>query len=178
MLAFDEVTSLTLIMPGKSSQCLRCSKRMRSDNLKRHSERCKLQPEYKQGASGSGLMHNYRIKENSHLHDLMEAAGPEKSQERPSLGKDDSCDESFLASSTGDELSEDDGNSDESVIRSSDEELHQRIDRKLWRIMSLHSYCNQRCILPTFKYYVKLCRMLKRDDVYKRLTIEWILIKP
>ena len=94
---------------------------MHSDNLK-HSERCKLQPECKQGASGLGLMNNYRIKENSHLHDLMEAAGPEKSQEGPSLGKDDSCDESLLESSTGDELSDDDGDSDESVIQSSDEE--------------------------------------------------------
>ena len=57
----------------------------------------------------------------------------------------------------------------DSVIRSSDEELHQRIDRKLWRIMSLSSYCNQRCILPSFKFYVKLCQMLKRDEVYKTL---------
>ena len=91
-------------MPGKNSRCLRCSKWMRSDNLKRHSERCKLQPEYKQGASGSGLMYDYNAKPR--LHDLMEAAGPEKSQERPSLGKDDSCDESFLVSSTEDELSD------------------------------------------------------------------------
>ena len=128
-------------MPGKNNLCLRCSKWMHSDHLKRHSEGCNSQPEYKQGESGSGLVNHYNAKPR--LHDLMEAADPEKSPERPSLGKDDSCDESFLASSTGDELSEDDGNSDESVIRSSDEELHQRIDQKLWRIMSLNSYCNR-----------------------------------
>ena len=89
-------------MLGKTSQCLQCSKWMRSDNLKRHSEGSNSQPVYKQGKSGSDLMYDYNAKPR--LHDLMEAAGPEKSQERPSLGKDDSCDESFLASSTGDEL--------------------------------------------------------------------------
>ena len=42
-------------------------------------------------------MYDYNAKPK--LHDLMEAAGPEKSQERPSLGKDHSFDESLLVSS-------------------------------------------------------------------------------
>ena len=36
-------------------------------------------------------------------------------------------------------------------------------------IMSLKSYCNARCTLPTFKFYAKLCQMLRQDELYKTL---------
>jgi len=91
------------------------------------------------------------------LYTLLRYDRSSKSQD----GDEESCSgESFL-----EELDHD----DRDVTRSSDEELDDRIDRKLWRIMSLKSFCNQRCIVPTFKYYVKLCQMLHQDELYKNL---------
>ena len=44
------------------------------------------------------MMHNYRIRANSHLHDLMETADPKKSPERQSqdADKDMTGDELFI----------------------------------------------------------------------------------
>ena len=75
--------------------CTRCGKKLTSrQSLWNHNQRCKLD-----GKSGSGLMYDYDTK--TKLRDLMKTADPEISIERPSLGKRDSCDESFLVSSTG-----------------------------------------------------------------------------
>ena len=152
--------------------CSGCSKSLASSqSLWNHRKRCKSSTN--SGKRGSGLMHDYHIKPK--LHDLMETAGGEKPLNTDTVKSSHHTDEE----TTGDELSiidssstEDDSEhseNDATVIRSSDEEVHERIDRKLWRIMSLKSHCNERSILPTFKYYVKLCQELHQHKLYKNI---------
>ena len=144
---------------GKMHRCNQCSKTYQQrQSLFRHKQICKSQPP--NGKLGSGILYDYDLKPK--LHNFIEAAGTDRSPESRDVDEKSCSGESFL-----EELDVDDN--DDDVIRSSDEEVHERIDRKLWRIMSLKSYCNERCILPTFKYYVKLCQMLHHDELYKNL---------
>ena len=130
--------------------CSGCSKSFASSqSLWNHKKRCKSSTN--PGKHGSGLMHDYHIKPK--LHDLMETAGGDKPLNTDTVQSLQHTDEettgdelSIIGSSSSTEDTNEHSENDASVIRSSDEEVHERIDRKLWRIMSLKSYCNERCL--------------------------------
>ena len=103
------------------------------------------------------MLYDYGIKPYLQLHDIIETAGSDKSRNSDvekilSDGDEkNSGDDPFLNEicSLKDEL-----NDDESVLRSSDEAIHGRIDLKVWSIISLKVYFNEPCVLPTVELLI------------------------
>ena len=54
-------------------------------------------------------------------------------------------------------------------ISSGEDEEDDEMDNKMWRVLG-HDSCVKNCsVFKSFKYYVRLCRMLDHDKTYKEV---------